>query len=278
MDYSFLALDIDGTTLQDNGQINPRDAAAIEAVQAHGVHVTFITGRLYTGTTRVARKLGVTAAVGVMNGSELRELSDGSTLHGHYLDVELRSALRDVLSGHALAPFLFASDEIHHSAAAREHLGALRAWTHDFREHEDLFAADHWHAADDILAVVAAGTEADVASARDAVAPLIPDWAELLTFGGFHSPLHVLKVRSKREDKGSALGHLAARRGETLSNCVAVGDWFNDLPMLQAAGRSFAMGQAHPAVKAAATDSLKATSTEGGGIAEVVETVWGLKI
>jgi hypothetical protein len=47
-----------------------------------------------------------------------------------------------------------------------------------------------------------------------------------------------------------------------------VGDWLNDLPMFQVAGRSFAMGQAPDAVKSAATDVLDATATTGGGIAE----------
>ena len=45
---------------------------------------------------------------------------------------------------------------------------------------------------------------------------------------------------------------------------VVVGDWLNDVPMFRAAGRSFCMGQASPAVSAAATDRLDATRSTWG--------------
>jgi hydroxymethylpyrimidine pyrophosphatase-like HAD family hydrolase len=47
--------------------------------------------------------------------------------------------------------------------------------------------------------------------------------------------------------------------------------------MLKVAGRSFAMGQAHDHVKQSATDVLSATSEQGGGVAEVVKGLWGLR-
>ena len=58
--------------------------------------------------------------------------------------------------------------------------------------------------------------------------------------------------------------------GVAMAETVCVGDWLNDLPMLKAAGRSFAMGQAPAEVKSAATDVLTKTITTGGGIAEAI--------
>ena len=55
------------------------------------------------------------------------------------------------------------------------------------------------------------------------------------------------------------------------------GDWFNDVPMFRAAGRSFAMGQAPEDVKRAASDVLKETSETGGGIARVVDELFGVR-
>jgi hydroxymethylpyrimidine pyrophosphatase-like HAD family hydrolase len=57
----------------------------------------------------------------------------------------------------------------------------------------------------------------------------------------------------------------------TAAEVVAVGDWLNDIPMLRRAGRSFAMAQAPHAVKAAATDILKASAHTGGGLAEAAQ-------
>ena len=85
-----------------------------------------------------------------------------------------------------------------------------------------------------------------------------------------------VKVRHSRENKGTALRRMAAERGVPLSAVVAVGDWMNDIPMLRAAGRSYAMGDSAEDVCAAATETLAATRHHGGGIAEVAARIWGL--
>ena len=54
-------------------------------------------------------------------------------------------------------------------------------------------------------------------------------------------------------------GHyVSAPVQERLSEVIAVGDWLNDIPMLETAGRSYAMAHAPDEVKAAATEVLKA--------------------
>jgi hydroxymethylpyrimidine pyrophosphatase-like HAD family hydrolase len=47
------------------------------------------------------------------------------------------------------------------------------------------------------------------------------------------------------------------------------------VPLFDAAGRSFAMGQAPPDVKARASDHLDADGHEGGGVAEAIRKAWG---
>ncbi len=48
--------------------------------------------------------------------------------------------------------------------------------------------------------------------------------------------------------KGRAMEYLMARHGMGRENCVAIGDSTNDLPMLEAAGVSVAMGNADPRI------------------------------
>jgi hydroxymethylpyrimidine pyrophosphatase-like HAD family hydrolase len=56
-----------------------------------------------------------------------------------------------------------------------------------------------------------------------------------------------------------------------VADVVAVGDWLNDVPMLQRAGQSFAMAQAPAEVRAAAKFQLEADIWTGGGVAEAAE-------
>ena len=69
--------------------------------------------------------------------------------------------------------------------------------------------------------------------------------------------------------KASALRKLAAMLAVPLDAVMAIGDSDNDLPMLQAAGHSVAMGNAQPAVKAVC--DLSVGDCEAGGFAEAVE-------
>jgi hydroxymethylpyrimidine pyrophosphatase-like HAD family hydrolase len=78
-------------------------------------------------------------------------------------------------------------------------------------------------------------------------------------------------VRAAGASKGTALEWIANYENVEPDEVVAVGDWLNDIPMLRAAGLSFAMAQAPEEVGAAASERLDADHSTGGGIAEAAE-------
>jgi hydroxymethylpyrimidine pyrophosphatase-like HAD family hydrolase len=82
-------------------------------------------------------------------------------------------------------------------------------------------------------------------------------------------------ARSSGGTKATALAWIADHYKVSVAETVCVGDWLNDLPMLQSAGRSFAMGQAPADVKHNATDVLEKTIATGGGIAEAIARAFG---
>jgi hydroxymethylpyrimidine pyrophosphatase-like HAD family hydrolase len=82
-------------------------------------------------------------------------------------------------------------------------------------------------------------------------------------------------VRAAGPTKGTALAELCKTAGCTLADAVAIGDWVNDIPMFEVAGRSFAMGSAPEHVRAKATDVLARPAGAGGGIAEAIARAFG---
>ena len=70
-------------------------------------------------------------------------------------------------------------------------------------------------------------------------------------------------------------GHRARIEGVAIEDTVCVGDWINDVPMFELAGRSFVMGQAPAEVKARATDVLRARRSRGG-VARAIELGFGI--
>lgn len=271
-----LALDLDGTLLNRAGAIEERDAAAVRALQRAGVHVTIATGRLFSGTQWVAEQLGIDGLVAVMNGSELIDAQSGDTLRGHYVDPEVRAEVKAAFGRAGLgSAFLFGSRCIHigrHDAHNADYLGT---WSRDLAMHEDLFGTHAWSASTDVVAIATMGEPEAVEQAREALHRSVPEEIGSVVFPTYAGDTF-LKLRHAVENKGTAVARMAEQRGFTAEACVAVGDWMNDIPMLQTAGLSFAMGDTVDAVNDSATEVLASSRGEGGAVAEVARKVWGI--
>ena len=277
MDYRVLVLDLDGTTLNGEGRLEERDILAVKALQRAGVHVTIATGRLFTGTQWVAEAFGVKGSVAVMNGSELIDAVSGEVTHGRYVSPEHRRSARAVWSEAGLeSAFLFGSRRIHIGRRDEHKLPYLETWTPNLTVHDDVYATDEWASSDDVVAVATMGDASRISAARDALHRELPDEIGSVTFQT-HTGETFLKVRDTREDKGTALRRLAEAQGVTAAECVAVGDWLNDLPMLEVAGLSFAMGSSVHEVAEQADEVLSTERFGGGAVEEIAWRVWGVR-
>jgi hypothetical protein len=270
MAYRLLALDLDGTLLRDDHSVDPRDIAAIAELQAAGITVTIVTGRLQSGATHAAGVCSIEGAIACVEGSHLVELASGTTLAHHAMSAELATLLRGTVAAHDLAGFVFGADGIHHDHAGAAYAGYVRTWSPNLRVVEEPLA---WQTPP--LAAVAIGDPGAVAAAH----AVLRGSAEQLFSVSFpvsaYPGKHALLVRAAGPSKGTALAELCRVAGCTLGDAVAIGDWVNDIPMFEVAGRSFAMGSAPDAVRAAATDQLETRAGAGGGIAEAIRRAWG---
>jgi hypothetical protein len=127
-----------------------------------------------------------------------------------------------------------------------------------------------------LLAVVAVGLESQITAAAEELRSELAHAASVVHFavqrtGGMFG----MVVRAAGTTKGTAVKWLAEYHGCSPSEVVAIGDWLNDVPMFEVAGRSFVMAQAPESVKRLATDRLAAGVKSGGGVAEAVRKVWG---
>jgi Cof subfamily protein (haloacid dehalogenase superfamily) len=270
MSYRLLALDLDGTLLRSDQRVDDRDIAAISELQAAGITVTIVTGRLHSGATGAAAACAIEGAIGCCDGSHLVDVASGRTLVHHGLTGDLAALIRTTCTDHGLSAFVFDADGIHHDRTGAPYAHYIRTWSPNLRVVEQEVA---WQT--EPLCAVAVGDAAEIAAAH---AALSAHAARLFStsFAINACPgKHALMVRAAGATKGTALAELCRRAGIGLDRAVAVGDWVNDVPMFEVAGRSFAMGSAPDHVRAKATDSLTATHLAGGGIAEAVRRAWG---
>jgi hypothetical protein len=270
MSYRLLALDLDGTLLRRDHSVDERDVAAIAELQAAGVTVTIVTGRLQSGATAAARVCSIEGAIACVEGSHLVELATNTTLVHHPMSDEVTTLLRSTIGAHRLASFVFETGGIHHDHAGAPFAGYVSTWSPNLRVVEEELA---WQTVP--LAAVAIG-EPDAVAAAHATLRGHADRIFSVSFEVSACPgKHALLVRAAGPTKGTALAELCRTVGCTLADAVAVGDWVNDIPMFEVAGRSFAMGSSPDAVRTKATDVLSSTAGDGGGIAEAIRRAWG---
>jgi Cof subfamily protein (haloacid dehalogenase superfamily) len=269
MRYRLLALDLDGTLLRRDGLVDDRDIAAIAELQAAGVTVTIVTGRLHSGATGAARACAIEGAIACVEGSHLVELASGRTLVHHGMSDDVAALVRATVSDHGLTSFVFDASDIHHEHAGAPYAHYISTWSPNLRVVEEDAV---WQTVP--LAAVAVGDEPAVAAAH-AILRGHADRIFTVSFPIRAADKQALMVRAAGPTKGTALAELCRRAGCSLAEAVAVGDWVNDVPMFEVAGRSFAMGSAPDVVSAKATDLLPHTAEAGGGIAEAIRRTWG---
>jgi HAD superfamily hydrolase (TIGR01484 family) len=276
-----LAVDLDGTLLDPTGTPHAHDVKAIHAALAAGIAVSIVTGRLYSGTRGTVEILGLRGAVACADGSHLVRASDHTTLvHIGVRDLQAER-LRSAFARAGVATFVFARDAIGHDLAGVPYVDYVATWSSDVRVVEDVFRHELWAAAEGVTAVVAVGSKEQVTGVVAELERELPGAVIAAAFPmrrGGHIGRWAMIVRSSIGTKGTALAWIAQHEGIALADTVCVGDWINDVPMFDVAGRSFVMGQAPTEVKARATDQLPMTSEDGGGVAYVLREVFGIEV
>ncbi|MEH7355882.1 Cof-type HAD-IIB family hydrolase [Neobacillus drentensis] len=239
LDIKLVALDMDGTLLNNKGQISEANQQAIKAAQEKGIYVVLSTGRSLTTCREHADALELTSYLVTVNGSEIwdekREL-----VERNFVKAELIEWMWELTKQHKTKFWAISTE---------------RNW-HDEMP-EDIHNIE-W---------LKFGFNID----DDATRKLI--LKELEAKGEFelsNSTMKNIEVNPLGINKAKGLGIVCSRLGIEMKNVMAVGDSRNDLMMIKSAGLGVAMGNAQDVVKAAA-DWVTATNEEDG-VAKAIHT------
>lgn len=265
-----LAIDVDGTLLRADGEIDPRDRRAVERARALGVSVTLATGRDAAFALPVARALDLDGPLICSDGIALVSGRTGACLALFAVALDAADRVLACFTESGLAPFVLLFDCAHGEESGHGLLRHLRSWVPELCLHASLSAAAGWRREGEIASLIGVGTEDRARAARGAAARALGGRVELSIFPLSDSGWWVVLARPAGYSKGDGLSRLAGRLGIARERVAAIGDAHNDLSMLAWAGRSFAMGHAPPEVRAGATETLVSTEVSGGGVAEAL--------
>jgi Cof subfamily protein (haloacid dehalogenase superfamily) len=232
-----IALDLDGTLVDDDGNVSPGNRRAVRAAVNAGVRVALVTGRGADLPARLVHELRLNVPSICAHGALTKDFPSGRTID--HIPVPLQ---------HAVALLEYAERRGFDAAVYSEER-FLRA--HGAPLHMDDMRLPHWHAVTSLREAVSTpptflrffGSEA-VAEIRSTFAHL-PLHFKHEVFGD----LEECAVTSAEATKEIALARLCAGLQIAPERVLAIGDSRNDVPMLRWAGVGVAMGNALPEIR-----------------------------
>lgn len=231
-----VALDLDGTLIGRDVTISARVREAVARVQAAGVTGCLVTGRMYRASVPFARQLALHAPIVCYQGAAIIDPATDEVLSHTALGNAVVLELIGVAAEKGLHLQLYRNDEYYverrnaytdlYAALSKAEPVVVPSLREAFAYSPSTKAVV---VADPSQAQVYARELSERFAGRAYVTRSLPEFVEIL---------------DPSVDKGDALAFVAGRLGVPMEAVLAIGDSWNDAPLLRAAGFGVAMGSA----------------------------------
>ena len=272
MDIKLIALDLDGTLLNGQKKISPRNLAALERAHRAGIWIVPSTGRFYRGMPDEVRTLPFVRYVIAINGAEVYDAETDRALYR----AEIPPLLADRLYAYLdTLPVLYDCYQngwgwmdSRHYAQIDDFLDNPRQldMTKRLRTPVEHFRKTMLERNLPIQKSQMFFRREDLDRRAEELRRLPERFPELAVSSASDNNI---EVNSQDAQKGLALRELCRALGLDTAQAMAFGDGLNDVSMLREAGLGVAMGNADPEVQAQA--DLVTGTNEEDGVAQAIE-------
>ncbi|MGE4619905.1 MAG: HAD family hydrolase [Planctomycetota bacterium] len=272
--YDALILDLDGTLLEDSGEIPARNTRALQRISNEGIHVMIATGRSEQSAKPVIEALGILNPTVIYNGAAIWCPKEDRLIEERNLNIDHLECLLNYAETEDLLPVVMCAGSKRALSPRNE---ALQYALHDMKNIE-IVSPSQMRIERPIRLSLFSDRHHDTESFACKVRALSPIEAYLTWFplnllpSHRDSPLQVVDVQPLCEGKNEALRFLQEKMGISPQRCVAVGDAPNDIPMVEAAGLGIAMGNAMEELKEVADRVIG--DNNAAAIADLVDELW----
>ena len=255
-----VALDLDGTILDEQKKIHEQTIAVIQKVRERGIRVTLATGRPLVSTIPFADQLGLDTPLITYNGALLSLYPQGDVIEKIPMPMKSAGKLLAELEDAEFYVKVYAEDTLYVEETTRT--------TIDFSKRFLIpFVAVGRHQLRNLAKSPLKIVVIERSNRIEEVWRLLEPWQEhfMIQRDGEYG----VEITHKTANKGIALAKLCAFLDISLSHVMAVGNEGNDLTMIRAAGLGVAMGNACAELKKIADIVTK--TNEDLGVAYVLK-------
>ncbi|MCL2812006.1 MAG: Cof-type HAD-IIB family hydrolase [Clostridia bacterium] len=260
MTYKYVVSDLDGTLLNEQGELSPYTLEVLGRLQDAGVGLIVASGRVTASVLPLARAIGTELPIITGNGAVIADGRTGAPLIAQCLPQEdaVEAALALEAEGHYFHSYSPEPDKPFYCSATCEDSAIYsRAVSMEAQTVGKLsdFLNKPQAATPKLLAVVDAEV---MPGLRDR---LRDRFAGRLTVT--NSTPHLIEITRHGVNKGAALLALCTRLGVEPARCIAFGDGGNDKSLLAVAGLGIAVKNAQPSLLAMAAKVCGSNEEDG---------------
>jgi Cof subfamily protein (haloacid dehalogenase superfamily) len=256
-----IATDLDQTVLGDDLVLRPRTIAALERAHAAGIHVIVATGRMVRALLPVIAPLELDEPVVCYQGAVVAQ-ADGTVLQHRPIELELAHEVIAAVLAAGYPPNVYVDDRLYveQITPAAERYG-------DYQKVGVYPVGDlmRW-LSEPPTKLVCIGEPDDL----DRLGERLADRFAGRLWISKSIPIF-LEFAAQGVSKASGVAYLAQRLGFSAEQTLAFGDAPNDIDLLEWAGYSVAVENAHPSAKAVADWICPPVGEEG--VASVIEAL-----
>lgn len=266
MKYKLLAVDIDDTLLNTKKELTEGVRSALMNIQEKGVRLAICSGRLPYSARKFAEALGVFEHNGYFvsfNGGMVFNSRD-EVIFDKVMDRKFLEPIYDVLRPTTVATVVHKYGEMFTDKEGNRYI-ELSSRTNGLPLNlvGDIARFVDW----DLHKMVLVDEHETLETVKKILEEKFGDELDL-----YYSAPYFLEIMPKGVDKGTGLSEICKDMEIEPEEAVAVGDNFNDLAMIRAAGMGVAMKNSPPEVKAQA-NYVTTRDCDHDGLAEVARMI-----
>ncbi|SHF41609.1 sugar-phosphatase [Caloramator proteoclasticus] len=261
--YKLIALDMDGTLLNENKEISKSNLEAIQFARRKGIKVVLATGRPTKGIEKYLKELNLIDeneyAVSY-NGAVVQEVKSGKIIAKNVMSLDDLKQLYNLskelnVNIHALTPNSCITPKINQYSELEATMNNIPLEIVDF---------DAIDKNTTIVKIMFVDPEEKLNKVIELLPKELYDKYTIVRSAPFF-----LEFLNKKVNKGFGVRLLAEKLGIKPSEVICIGDAENDIHMIEFAGLGVAMGNAFPEVKKKADYVTK--TNEEDGVAHVIK-------
>lgn len=291
--YKLVAIDLDGTMLNQYGIITEKTKKAISKAQEKGVEVMIASGRAITSVKRFSKEINSNKYFISGNGAITYDIKNNKILYENILSktkalkiikiCEENSIYYNVYTENGIIAknlsyntLYYYKDNLTKPDENRTHINIVENVYDYFEQREEkilkiMICDEHKTVFNSIVRKLKELSEIEVLEISHMSRKIIKQGTDEITLEYFYT-----EVSAKDVDKWNALEEIIGLMNISKEEVVTIGDNANDLKMITNAGLGVAMGESAPYVKQSA-DIIAPTNDEDG-VAIILNKIFDLNL